>query len=53
MYTASLDNISLQQLQGAGNECFNLPPLANEEGPVMFVIILPNVAGDIYLAVKQ
>ncbi|KAF7770313.1 hypothetical protein Agabi119p4_6287 [Agaricus bisporus var. burnettii] len=42
-----------QQLLDAGRECVALSPHANQEGPGMFIVILPNVAGDVYLAVKH
>ncbi|KXN86194.1 Protein argonaute-3 [Leucoagaricus sp. SymC.cos] len=37
----------------AGQECVAQAPEANKEGPGLFVVILPGVAGDIYTAIKH
>lgn len=36
-----------------GQECLAQAPEAGKEGPGLFVVILPNVAGDVYTATKQ
>jgi eukaryotic translation initiation factor 2C len=37
----------------AGQECVARTPEADKEGPGLFIVILPNVAGDIYTGIKQ
>ncbi|KAF5361966.1 hypothetical protein D9756_002190 [Leucocoprinus leucothites] len=45
-------NIPDQFIQ-AGQECVAQEPGAHREGPGLFVVILPNVAGDVYIAIKH
>ncbi|KAJ3552291.1 hypothetical protein NP233_g12914 [Leucocoprinus birnbaumii] len=41
------------QFRQAGMECVARQPEANKEGPGLFIAVLPNVAGDVYTAIKH
>ncbi|KAF9454403.1 argonaute-like protein [Macrolepiota fuliginosa MF-IS2] len=42
-----------RQFMEAGQECLAQEPGAGKEGPGLFIVILPNTAGDVYVATKH
>lgn len=52
-YIKRLHDTLPQQFMDVGQQCVAQPPEAKKEGPGLFVVVLPNVAGDVYTATKQ